>query len=263
MTSNFPRLINLSLPKTGSTTIGQVFAPVGGVHEGLHDLTVSFILDYREGLISRQQLLTLLTRRQRKIKAEIDSSTFLHLIAPELYEFLPESTLYIQILREPATWVESYLNMLVGVGEQLTGSPVHADLAWTSRYGKYHSSTLEPLTLYYMYTNKEYVAPIVSDLLLFWQRSVTAVQEAIPPNQLLCSSLDHLAISIPALAEHINVPLDRLNLKASVSNVGSKNPRVRDVISRHVSDAINTYSDLYASTSKIYNRITRYSDTNI
>jgi len=255
MVAKFPRLVNLSLPKTGSTTIGHVFAPVGGVHEGLHDLTVNFILDYRDGLISLKQLLTLLTRRQRQIKATIDSSTFLHLIASELYDFLPQSTLYLQVLRNPAEWVESYLNMLVGVGERLMLSPLTADLAWTSRYGRYQAATLKPLTLYYNYHDKDYVVPIVIDLLLFWQRSVSSVQEAIPSSRLFYLPLENLAASIPAIADFINLPLSFLNLEASVSNVGSKRPGVRDVISRHVSMAIYSSPTIYHTASELYNQL--------
>lgn len=255
MIQKFPRLVNLSLPKTGSTTIGRVFASVGGVHEGLHDLTVSFILDYLDGLISHQQLLTLLIRRQRQIKATVDSSTFLHLIASELHSFLPQSTLYLQVIRNPTIWVESYLNMLIEVGENLTLSPSIADLAWTSRYGRHHSTILEPVTLYKKYHDNEFMVPVVRDLLLFWQRSVSTVQQAIPDSQLLYFSLDSLGTSLRAIAERIDIPYGKLNLNALSSNVGSRIPGIRDVVSSRISLAIHSSPTVYTASIELYKRL--------
>ena len=255
MIQKLPRLINLSLPKTGSTTIGHVFAPAGGVHEGLHDLTVGFILDYLDGLISHKQLLTLLTRRQRKIRATVDSSTFLHLIASELCDFLPETTLYLQVIRNPTAWIESYLNMLIEVGERLMLSSSAADLVWTSRYGRHHSAKIEPLTLYHKYHDKDFVIPIVTDLLLFWQRSVSVVQQAIPDSQLLYCSLEKLGASLPAIAELIDIPYGKLNHDALASNVGSRKPGVRDVISSHISCAIDSSPIVYANSIELYGQL--------
>ena len=250
-----PRLVNLSLPKTGSTTIGRIFEPVGGTHEGLHDLTVGFILDYLEGLITHQQLSKLLVRRQRLIRATVDSSTFLHLVAPEVYKLLPPSTLYLQVLRDPMSWAESYLSMLVGVGASLVSSPSNADLAWTSRYGSYQAAGLDPVTLYHNLDNEEYIVPIVLQLFLFWRRSVLRVQNAIPPSQLCATPLTNLAKVIPMLADLIQVPLDSLNMNALMSNIGSRVPGIRNVIANHVSAAIQTDAVGYARAVALYSQI--------
>ena len=48
---------------------------------GLHDQTVDLIIDYRVGCITFDQFRALMLRRQQHLKANLDSSTFLHLVA--------------------------------------------------------------------------------------------------------------------------------------------------------------------------------------
>lgn len=196
----YPKIVNLSLPKTGSTTIYEAFKGSGAVHEGFHDLTVDKIIDYYEKTVSYEQLRAFLIRRQKLLKTSLDSSTFMHLIPRELTQLYPASTIYVCVIRHPCDWARSYLSMLYEIGRDLLESQKQQDLQWTTRYAGFQAKSLDPICLYKHADNTDMLLSVIQELCSYWHQSLTRVHGCIDPGKLLSSSIENLPGLIQAIA---------------------------------------------------------------
>ena len=198
---SYPAVVNLSLPKTGSTTIYSYFQRAGACHEGLFEKTVDWIIDYYEGNVSLDELKRLVVRRQQYLKTNLDSSTFLHLIAAEIIDIYPESTLYVTILRHPIEWAKSYLGMAYQFGEEIQqGSSPYAP-AWASRYGNFQAKGLDPVRLHESIEDREFLRDVIQELLQFWIDSELRIFDSVPSKQLAVFRLENLGEAIKVISK--------------------------------------------------------------
>ena len=193
-------MVNLSLPKTGSTTIYRYFERSGACHEGLHEKTVDLIIDYCEGSIALDELRIMIIRRQHFLRASLDSSTFLHLIAPEIVSFYPDDTLYISILRNPVQWGKSYLGMLYQFGKHIKQGIAPFDPAWAKRYGTFQAKELDPIRLFENIADRDYLDLVAHNLIKFWIDSEKRIFNSIPPAQLRAFRLEDLGEAVKTIS---------------------------------------------------------------
>jgi len=222
----YPAVVNLSLPKTGSTTIYSYFQNAGACHEGLHEKTVDWIIDYYEGSVDPEELKKLIIRRQQYLKANLDSSTFLHLIANEVFDIYPKNTLYITILRHPVQWVKSYLGMLYQFGKEIQQGSSPYGRAWASRYGTFQAKSLDPVRLYENIQDSDFLQDVSQQLLQFWIDSELRIFNSVPSNQLAVFRLENLGEALKAISKifdshmSLNSPPQKFN--QSTADIAAK-----------------------------------------
>ena len=243
----FPKVVNLSLPKTGSTTIYEAFLNSSSSHEGFHVSTVDKIIDYYEGRLSSEQLKIFLLRRQRLLKTQLDSSTFMHLIAGEIQELYPATTTYICIIRHPCEWARSYLSMLYEVGRYLTATQNGHDLRWTIRYAEFQARSLNPILLFQESSNTEMLLTAIEELCIYWRKSIFRVHESIDASSLISAPIEDIATVIQAVGRL----LDKEPCSLPHANKNAAPQATQDAIQRAceiaalesdtVRDAINDY----------------------
>ena len=110
MTLKQPLLINLSLPKCGSSSINEYCKNMNSKHEAWHSGVTEIIIKVLNNKYPKNSYLKYLEFRQIFLELEIDSSTFHHFYAEDIINLFPSST-YIYIYREPYKWILSMLNM--------------------------------------------------------------------------------------------------------------------------------------------------------
>ena len=203
----YPAVVNLSLPKTGSTTIYTYFKDLGAIHEGLHEKTVDLIIGYREGAISLEKLKAMIVRRQKYLGTQIDSSTFLHLISREIVEIYPESTTYVTILRNPVQWVKSYLGMLYQFGKDIQSGTAPFSRSWAARYGTFQAEGLDPVRLHECISDREYLDNVSRNLFQFWIDSQLMIFNSVPLPQLYAFKIESLADALRLIAALIGADL--------------------------------------------------------
>jgi len=225
----YPAIVNLSLPKTGSTTIYSYFRKAGACHEGLHEKSVDWIIDYHEGNVGLDELKRLIIRRQQYLKTNLDSSTFLHLIAAEIFEFYPKSTLYITILRHPVQWAKSYLGMLYQVGKEIQQGSCPYDRAWASRYGSFQAKGLDPVHLYENIEDRKFLQDVSQQLLRFWIDSELRIFNSVPSTHLSVFRLENLGEALKAISQIFG---SHMNLNSSLQkfNQATADSAVKDLI---------------------------------
>ena len=248
----YPAVVNLSLPKTGSTTIYSYFERAGACHEGLHDKTVDLIIDYHQGSVALDKLKKLIVRRQHYLQANLDSSTFLHLIAAEIVDIYPKNTLYITILRHPVQWVKSYLGMLHQFGKEIQQGSAPFDRVWASRYGNFQANGLDPVRLFESIADREYLEEVSHNLLRFWIDSELRIFESVPSRQLYCFRLEDLGLALEALTKffdtHISLDQPTQKFNAATTDDVAKHfiseSLERSMKAPLVAESLNLYENL-------------------
>ena len=248
----YPAVVNLSLPKTGSTTIYSYFQKAGACHEGLHEKTVDWIIDYYEGNVSLDELKRLIARRQQYLKTNLDSSTFLHLIAAEIIDIYPESTLYITILRHPVEWAKSYLGMLYQFGQEIQQGSSPFDPGWASRYGNFQAKGLDPVRLHQSIEDREFLQDVIQELLQFWIDSELRIFDSVPSKQLAVFRLENLGEAIKAISKNYDSHLS-LNSPPQKFNQATVDTGVKGLISRVFEESISR--PLIDRSSRLYREL--------
>lgn len=201
-----PRLINLSLPKTGSTSLAGAFPPGLSTHEGFHEHTVVSILNYLERKSTQADLLHFLRRRQKLLGTPADIATFLHWIPVELLELWPNAK-FLHVFRHPCQWACSYLGMLHNISSSLTKRTSLCNISWFERYGRCQSSLLSVANLNQTFSSARETRDLIEDLINFWYERHQTVCLAIPEEKLWHSKLQGLADNLPSLARWIGSDL--------------------------------------------------------
>jgi hypothetical protein len=118
---NDPLLLNLSLPKCGTLSVHEYFGDRRSSHElyGHSFLSAIELAHYHHDPHHTAILSRLIQRRFQEGKLEIDTSGFLHPISTELIERYPY-TCFLRVIRDPRSWISSYLDMLEAKAHDLT-----------------------------------------------------------------------------------------------------------------------------------------------
>lgn len=150
-------------------------------------------------------------RRQQHLKANLDSSTFLHLVAAEIVDLYPETTIFMTILRDPIQWVKSYLGMLYQFGKEIQQGKAPFDQFWAARYGEFQAKGLNPLRLYEQIDDEHYLESVALSLLEFWIESEIRIFSSVPADQLFVFRLEDLGQAMKVLAKFLkpDFSLDR------------------------------------------------------
>ena len=218
---NYPRIINLSLPKTGSNSVSKLFTGFGGTHEAEFIKSTNFIMENIKDFTKKEIVNDFILNRQNSINSRVDSATFLHFIQDYLVDIWPDSV-YLHILRRPDEWVISYLNMLCNFIISLKKNPNIYIIDWSNKYAKYQFSELELQSLINVIENKDMLILLLDSFYSYWldrsYKTNIIVRKCCSSISVKLTDLDQLG---PYLARAAAVPLFKLP-KVNHYNSGMK-----------------------------------------
>lgn len=194
-------LLNLGLPRTGTTTVAAMFGAWRAGHEFWGGPLCEVLSERHAGRKTTDDVSQVLRARDQAGRLEVDSASFLHLAIEELVKLHPTSA-YVLTWRPFEPWFDSFLDLL---------------LRQTRKLGSQHWSPWEQQLLGLMlgkldaqrFESAQALRPALPELasaaLDFWVQSMTRTLAALPSHALVLpvSQLSHAA---PALARLVGVP---------------------------------------------------------
>lgn len=191
----------VGLPKSGTNSIAGLFAgSFRSSHEPRVQDLIRLIIDHQEGLVSESDLRKVLSRRDRRLWLELESSHPLHYFCRYLAE-QPEAK-FVLTIRDCYSWLRSELNQqLVGQGSGLW--PALRDLRYPSAVYAHRPEELALL---------RQGLPPVTACLAYWSNHIQTVTSAVPPERLLVLRTDQLSSSTVKLASFMGVNESDLDL---------------------------------------------------
>ena len=193
--NQFPDIVNVSLPKTGSTTIDSLFAKFDGVHEGLHIKTTKFLMNQNSKETKNNCYKEYLFKRQQQLNARVDSATLMHFFLPDLLDIWPEST-YLHVVRDPIEWTVSYLYMLTQYSVQLSTNTNSSLWDWSNNYLDYQFSGIRFSSFQLALHDPRFLARLIDKMLIYWHDRTVKTQLS-----LTLSSSFSITTTLPKLSD--------------------------------------------------------------
>lgn len=104
------RLYCIGTGKSGTHSIASMFShPVHAIHESDADVIISYILDRAAGRLTKERLSELLTDRDKRLMADVDSSNLNLFLLDVLLEIFPEAR-FVLTVRDCYSWMNSFFN---------------------------------------------------------------------------------------------------------------------------------------------------------
>ena len=210
-------IINLSLPRTGTTSIAGLFDEFNAVHEFMVVETVSQLVAWHSDRLSDEELDEFLIARDEANPLDVDSASFFYLAQERLFELFPDA-MYLFSVRDGVSWFVSFIRLIV---EESKDDP--AFNAWMDEYGQIFSPLFrieyftEPVDL------RQDVGPMITDFADFWGGWTTRTLEnlmAMPPEKRLVLRTSDISDTLDSLAEFAGISVSDLNLDNQHLNRG-------------------------------------------
>ncbi|QNJ06879.1 hypothetical protein SynMEDNS5_02176 [Synechococcus sp. MEDNS5] len=159
----------LALPRSGTTSIFSILENFGSKNEYLEEESVDIFSRYRlNGNANNfdKILIDHVKKRWMLSNMKVDAASFNFMCPSHIHEVYPNMR-YIYLLREPISWIESFVSMLLYY-RTIFGSqemPI-----WMSNYGKIYSLSFDWEKLYEctLETRTPYAELLIKDLINFW-----------------------------------------------------------------------------------------------
>jgi hypothetical protein len=205
-------LINLSLPRSATTSLAGVFARYRSEHEYMISETIHHLLDYREKKISKADLQAFLRQRAEKGKLQVDSASFFFLAPDVVIETFPEAY-YIFMFRPCETWVTSMVDNSVFAHQMIREGKHRVDISFMDRYAEYfiHNHSYVPFDNQRLLPAQAEHA--VANFAKSWYESTLRVLEALDrvrQDRKLVMRLADFSRSVNRLAQFVQVAPDTL-----------------------------------------------------
>lgn len=209
-------VVNLGLPKTGTTTVAAMFRNWRSAHEFWSEPVAEVVQRRAAGDATEHDVLEVLRARERAGRLELDSASFLHTVVEQVVALYPTSK-YVFPVRPFDAWLDSLLGMLArqGISEAEPWAP------WEKRilsviFGDFQGEWFrKPGAV-------SITEPALVQTLQYWLASVRRCLDALPRGSLVfpTSELDAAA---PALAALAGVPVE--SVVTAHENIGNNGMR--------------------------------------
>lgn len=200
-----PLLLNISLPKCGTLSVHKYFSDFRSSHE-LYGHSFLSVLDSVQRSSQPGLLQQLLRRRYQQGGLEVDASGFLHAISGELIRLYP-NTLFLRVVRDPCSWIGSYLDMLQGKAQDLIyeGRLLHDRAA---SFQAFYLKRLDPsLQLVDLISLPEWTleqrSAVVSATAYYWAEHCQQAIQDLGNEKIVTCRLDQLSKVLPDLRQRI------------------------------------------------------------
>lgn len=201
-------IINLSLPRTGTTSFAGIFENYRSTHEFMLSKTILMLLDYREGKITADELQTFLIERRHEANHRVDSASFFFLAPENVISTFPDARFFFSV-RKCNSWVVSMVDNSVFTHKMLREGKVTSDTRFLDRYSNVFISNHDHATFHDLNKLRRDSRHIVGDLAKAWgvnTRRTLAAMEKIPPDRRLVILTENFSQSTDAFARLAGIP---------------------------------------------------------
>ncbi|GAB4445847.1 MAG: hypothetical protein OHK0011_27470 [Turneriella sp.] len=205
-------LINLSMPRSATTSLAGIFGNYRSHHEYMISETIHHLLDFREKKITKEKAQTFLRERVRQAKMQVDSASFFFLAPDLVMDTFPEAYFFFTF-RSCESWIVSMIDNSVFAHKMIREGKHTVDISFLDRYSEYfikNHSHAHFADLALLSANADH---IVANLARVWGDSTLRVLialERVAPERRLVMRLSEFNRFLPRMAQLVKVPPDTL-----------------------------------------------------
>lgn len=200
----------VGLPKTGSTTLAELFQR----YRSGHEYRFEAMAERLAAGATDAELRSLLLARDAEAALELDAATFHHFYVSTLVDLFPDAR-FILPIRAPRAWLDSLLAMMVRNRARYAGGQVPD---WQVRLGRHMFGAYEPDAFRSEGALRAALPGLADRYLSFWSARTAATLAALPPTRRLLLRTEALSRVLPTLAAFAGVPLETLDGSAHHQN---------------------------------------------
>lgn len=205
-------LINLSLPRSATTSFAGVFGNFRSRHEYMISETINHLLDFREKKISAGDLRLFLRNRAEKSGLQVDSASFFFLAPDAVIDTFPDAY-YFFTLRPCESWIVSMVDNSVFAHKMIREGKHTVDISFLDRYSEYFIRNHSHAVFADNALLARQAEHIVSNLARSWGESTLRVLNALLRVDLRNKLVIHISdfnAAVPRFAQLARVPADLL-----------------------------------------------------
>ncbi|HNE21135.1 MAG TPA: sulfotransferase, partial [Turneriella sp.] len=186
-------LVNLSFPRTATTSLAGIFQRHGATHEFMRVETINALLNYRDGKQTAAAVRQLLLERARLSGKPVDSAAFLFLSPEIVIETFPKAK-FVFVVRDCESWIVSLLDMEMRVFDSIRRGQNSIDFSYHPRYARVLSPHFSEQMLLDEASLKRAIPVLIPELAHFWRSQSIVVFESMkavaPANRLIIRLVD-------------------------------------------------------------------------
>lgn len=159
----------LALPRSGTTSIFSILENLGSRNEYMEEKSIELFSSYRlnnNDTDSDELIIEHVMKRWMLSKMTVDAASFNFMCPNHIHKVYPNMR-YIYLLREPASWIESFVSMLMYYRTIFGNQEMPK---WMTDYGKVYSLTFDWEKLYEctLENRTPYAEDFINELINFW-----------------------------------------------------------------------------------------------
>ncbi len=221
-----PRLLHafcIGSPKSGTTSFAAIFDQnYRASHEPDRVDMIKVINTHYQNIISDQQYIDWLIKRDKRIWLDIESTGFLGYRPDLLYRAYPDSK-YILTIREPLSWMDSMMNHTINY------PPTSEDVIamW---HEIFFQEKLNPFSEKDRVLKQHKVYSIEA-YLKYWSQSFQSIVNTFPEDKLLVMKTEDIKSKPELVADFLDVSTSTLNLGDGHKNVAPEKYNLLSLVS--------------------------------
>lgn len=202
------RAYNVGLPRTGTSSMYSLFGHYRSGNEFMERETVMQIVDWQDKKLSDAAFRAYILRRDQEGGLEMDASSFNHFYLDILAEEFPQAK-FIFTIREPYTWMNSYLKLLLRWRQSLTARSTILP-QWTTDYGRILFGTFTWETFASSDRLRQSLPELVDGFVRHWAEANRRIFALLPADRSLVVRTPELSSQQGAIARFIGIPRETL-----------------------------------------------------
>lgn len=218
------QLINVSLPRTGSSSLAGIFRNYREFHELHHMASIDRILNWQAGILSDSDLCLFIENRNT-LQLDFDNATFLHWLGELLPSIFPDARFLICVRDFPG-WFCSFIAMIYqeSVTALLAGKSQDSTRI---RYARTISPGFDVEHLEDFSKLHEYVRNDLPQFVEFWGNTVLNTLQWIPPERRLVIRTHQISQSQDLFARFLEISPESLDFEIGIRNKGALSSKLQ------------------------------------
>jgi hypothetical protein len=213
--SNRPfHIINLSLPRTATTSFSGIFGRYPATHEYMIAETVPMLMDYHERRIPPEILQKFLRQRDRRAAHYVDSASFFFMEPEIVIATFPHAKYFLSV-RDCESWIASMVDNAVFAHQMIIQKKTTVKLDFLDRYSEFFIKGHSRAMMLDESVLKQNRARIVANLSQVWGeytlKDLEAISEVNPTDRLVVR-IEDFDRAMPDIARLAGIDLKNLNL---------------------------------------------------
>jgi hypothetical protein len=233
----FPRRFHLfciGTAKSGTHSVASIFqSNFRSRHEPYSEKAIHSILKYENGSITQSDLARFVITREKLLHLEVNSSQLNFFFLDILIKHFPQAK-FIFTIREPYSWLSSYINHQLGRKQVSNNWQAFRDLRFKNNL---YTFSLEEEVL------KENNLYPIDSYLSYWAEHNRKVINTVPTERLLILQTNQISNQLDKIAHFVNIHPNLLQKRAAHSYKAVKKFNILDKIdSQFLAEKISHHS---------------------